>query len=71
MNNRIDIPTELYKDEVLLFLADRYHTTSHNVVQCFLFQEGITAQTDGTEADIDLEDNEMEILRGLIFGSHS
>lgn len=25
MNKRIDIPSELYEDEVVCFLADRYH----------------------------------------------
>lgn len=31
----MDIPAELYEDEVVCFIADRYHTTSQKVVQCF------------------------------------
>lgn len=29
MNERIDIPAELYEDEVVCFFADRYHLTKH------------------------------------------
>ena len=41
MNERIDIPAELYEDEVVCFFADRYHTSTENVVRCFLVQDGI------------------------------
>ena len=34
------IPTELYEDEVVSFLADRYHSTPDEIVQCFLAQDG-------------------------------
>lgn len=30
MNERIDIPAELYEDEVVCFFADRYHTSGKN-----------------------------------------
>ena len=35
MNERIDIPAELYEDEVVCFFAARYHTSTENVVRCF------------------------------------
>lgn len=40
-NERIDIPAELYEDEVVCFIAGRYHTSAENVVRCFLVQNGI------------------------------
>ena len=63
MNKRIDIPSE--------FLADRYHTTARKVVQCFLAQTGCTPDEEITLSDFRLEDNEMEILRGLTRVHHS
>lgn len=71
MNKRIDIPSELYEDEVVCFLADRYHTTPRKVVQCFLAQTGCTPDEEITLSDFRLEDNEMEILRGLTRVHHS
>lgn len=95
MNERIDIPAELYEDEAVCFFADRYHTSTENVVRCFLVQDGICpeqenepfCQAEGNRACSDcrgekwkneiqpitfrLEDNEMEIMRGLTYGGHS
>lgn len=70
MSKQIDIPTELYDDEVVCFLADRYHTTPKRVVQCFLVQDGM-AEPEENPITFHLEDNEMEILRELTRGSHS
>ena len=39
MDKPIDIPANLYKDEVVCFMADRYRTTTERVMQCFLVQE--------------------------------
>lgn len=66
MDKPIDIPANLYEDEVVCFMADRYHTTTERVMQCFLEQEvGIPAH--GEERfSFRLADNEMEILRGLM-----
>ena len=41
MNEQIDIPAKLYEDEVVRYFADRYHTSTENVVRCFLVQDGI------------------------------
>lgn len=65
MDKRIDISDRLCADEVVCFLADRYHTTPKKVVQCFLAQCGIDIDGESAHADFRLEDNEMEILRGL------
>lgn len=39
MDKAMDIPANLYEDEVVCFMADRYHTTTERVMQCFLVQE--------------------------------
>ena len=64
MNERIDIPAELYED-------DRYHTSTENVVRCFLVQDGICPEQENEPITFRLEDNEMEIMRGLTYGGHS
>lgn len=71
MNERIDIPMELYEEEVVRFFADRYHTSTENVVRCFLVQDRIYPEQENAPIDFRLEDNEMEIMRGLINGGHS
>ncbi len=71
MNERMYIPPELYDDEVVSFFAGRYHTSAENVVRRFLVQEGICTKQGNEPIAFRLEDNEMEIMRGLTFGSHS
>ncbi len=71
MNERMDIPEELYEDEAVRFFADRYHTSAEEVVRRFLVQEGICPEQGNAPTTFRLEDNEMEILRGLTFGGHS
>lgn len=64
----IDIPQELYDDEIVIFLADRYRTSACNIVQSFLVQEGTLPDIGGNDTLFDLEENEMEMLRGLTCG---
>lgn len=71
MNKLMDIPTTLYDDEAICFIADRYHTTPQKVIQCFLVQDGIIPGSEETFTTFHLENNEMEILRGLTHSSHS
>ncbi len=71
MNERMNIPAELYEDEVVRFFADRYHTSAENVVRCFLVQDGIWPEQENEPVTFRLEDNEMEIMRGLTFGGNS
>lgn len=68
---RIGIPAELYEDEAVCFIAGRYHTVSRKVIQRFLVQEGIVSEAEKDAGTFRLEENEMEILRALICGSHS
>ncbi|WP_294477586.1 hypothetical protein [uncultured Bacteroides sp.] len=71
MNKRMDIPEALCDDEVVCFIADRYHTTPQKVILCFLAQDGIIPDLEKKLVTFHLEDNEMEILRGLTHDSHS
>ena len=41
MNKRIDIPSELYEDEVVCFLADRYHTPRGKWCNVFLHRPDV------------------------------
>lgn len=66
MDKEIDIPEELYSDEAVCFIARRYHTDPQSAIQCFLMQSGALSET--AASPFHLEDNEMEILRGLIYG---
>lgn len=66
MDNSINIPTEMYADEAVCFIANRYHITTQEAVQGFLVQSGITSNAKENEtSDFRLEDNEMEIMKGL------
>ena len=69
MDKPIDIPANLYKDEVVCFMADRYRTTTERVMQCFLVQEAGAPEKESFP--FRLTDNEMEILRGLLSRSGS
>lgn len=71
MNEQIDIPAELYEDEVVRFFAYRYQTSTKDVVRCFLVQDGICPEQENGPITFRLEDNEMEIMRGLTYGGHS
>ena len=61
----MNIPAELYEDEVVGFLAERYHSTPDEIVQCFFVQDGRMEEADREPISFTLEENEMEIMRGL------
>lgn len=65
MNTPINISTELYEDEIVRFIADRYHTSPREVIKRFLEQERLSPRGKGKSIIPQLKDNEMEILRGL------
>lgn len=72
MDNSINIPKEMYADEAVCFIANRYHITTQEAVQGFLVQSGIASNVRENEiSDFRLEDNEMEIMKGLmdVYGS--
>ncbi len=66
MEKKKDIPEKLYADEAVRFIANRYHVTPQEAVREFLVQSGIAFNAKGNEiSDFRLEDNEMEIMKGL------
>ncbi len=71
MERLTDIPTELYEDEVVGFLAYRYHSTPNEIVRHFLVQDGKMEETDRMLVSFTLEENEMEIMRGLVRNSET
>lgn len=69
MISSMDIPAGLYEDDVVCYLAERYSVTTRDVVRRFLVQEaGDAAETEDVGPTFRLEDNEMEMLRGLTRG---
>ena len=55
MKQETELPEELCADEAVCFIADRHHVTSQQLLRYFLYGE----------TSIALEDNEVEILKGL------
>ena len=55
MKQTTGLPEELCAGEAVCFIADRHHVTSQQLLRYFLYGE----------ASIPLEDNEVEILKGL------
>lgn len=60
------IPDSFYQDEVVRLLADRYHTDSTTVIHSFLLQSEKQAAKDADPPEIQLEENEMELLKDLL-----
>lgn len=69
MNQITAISEEIYQDEVVLFLADRYHATPQEVLERFLEQNGHAPEAN--TGVFQLEENEMAILRDMLSGNHS
>lgn len=63
MEQSISIPANLIKDEVVCYIAGRYHVDAERVVRQFLFQKGYL--TEETQSGFTLEENEMAILRDM------
>lgn len=66
MNNKKNFSEKLYEDEAICFIANRHHITPLEVVQYFLAWEGTVSKQEKEPTSFLLEENEMEILRGLI-----
>lgn len=66
MSKQTDIFTKLYEDEAVCFIADRYHVSQQELIHGFLIQDGIIPVPEDVCTNFCLEDNEVEILRGLI-----
>ena len=63
MKHDTNIPTELYEDDAVCYIASRYHVSPQEAVRGFLVQSGIAH---GEMSDFHLEDNEIEIMKGLM-----
>ena len=61
-----DILRGLRNDEIVSFLAVRYRTSADNIVMWFLVQDGLVEDLDAKNGLLRLEENEMEMLRGLM-----
>ena len=66
MNMQDDILRGLRDDEIVSFLAGRYRTSADNIVMWFLVQDGLVEDLDAKNGRLRLEENEMEMLRGLM-----
>lgn len=64
MTRSEDIPEAIYADEIVRFLADRYHTTPGEVLQRY-FEQCDPASVPESAA-FRLEENEMAILRDML-----
>lgn len=64
MESKVVLPENICDDEVMDYLAQRYHTTPSRVVARFLEQEGII-NTDERQPEFRLTPNEMEIFRDM------
>lgn len=58
MDNTQNIPPCIYEDDVLVFIARRQHTTPQELVKNCI--------TTDVSVRCNLEDNEKEIIRGLV-----
>lgn len=56
----------LYGDEVVEFIACRHHTTPQCLIAYFLRCEGMLSGQEKIQLSFPLEENEVEILRGLL-----
>ncbi len=68
-NRRKSVQKQIRNDEIVRYLAERYHTTPLNVLQRFLEQNDPAKDTDC--ATFRLEENEMAILRDMTLDNHS
>lgn len=63
MEHDTDIPPELYEDDAVCYIASRYRVSTQEAVRGFLVQSGIVH---GGMSDFHLENNEIEIMKGLM-----
>jgi hypothetical protein len=66
MESKVVLPENICDDEVVDYLAQRYHTTPSRVIARFLEQDGIISTTPIEEhLEFQLTPNEMEIFRDM------
>lgn len=66
MNTHKETALAIYEDEVIGYLAVRHHTTPQAIVSCYLQQDGTTPNTSPIDFKIQLEENELQLVRDLI-----
>lgn len=68
MGSKITIPEYVCDDEVVDYLASRYSITPRQVINSFLYEEGVMDESriDGGTV-VAFEENEMAILRDMGF----
>lgn len=70
MDKALNISEDFYKDEVICFLAERYHTSPQELLRSYCRQEeekshpAISTQAEAEH--INLEENEMAILHDML-----
>lgn len=62
MEQPIFIPDDIITDDVICYIAGRYHVDAEKVVRQFLFQKGTLIEE---ESGFTLEENEIAILRDM------
>lgn len=62
METILKIPEQIIDDEVVCYMAERYHSSPEDIIRQFLSQGGAINKADLT---FTLEDNEMAILRDM------
>lgn len=66
MESKVIIPENVCEDEVVDYLAQRYHTTPSRIIRRFLEQDGIIPDSQNEiQAGFSLTPNEMEIFRDM------
>ncbi len=65
MSSLTGVCAELSEDEVICFLAERYHTTPCKIVKYFLAHEEMASDCGNITAEFTLDDNEIELMRDL------
>ena len=66
MEQKTELPEELYADEAVCFIADRYSVTPQQLLHYFLSGKTSTEVFQPpVQTTIPLKPNEIEILKGL------
>lgn len=66
MDCKIAIPKSVCHDEVVNYIAGRYSITPQQVINHFMYQEGVIKdRSDVSDREISFEENEMAILRDM------
>ena len=66
MTTKIHIQQSILTDDIVTYIAGRYHVSTSEILRLFLSQEGIIKSTmPDNHPDITLESNEIAIFRSM------